>query len=289
MYTRSPEAQDGVNLGTADRAIRWTDRSAASNLDTLLDRGVGRRVRMLLSFQRPSHLFKRGFLLRGTPGSPTGFPGWTHEYSAAIASWEDALRRPARVYGVLAQDDWRHGADRPTPAGEWRFTSGGRRRNTNPGKRKEPGGESVPGRRVARACRGAGWRERAGAPGGESAPGRRVARARRGAEWRERAGAPSGENTPGRRVARTRRGAEWREHAGAPSGENAPGRRVARTDGGADRGARSEQHLDRDGPRPRPVVEVDQHDLLPGPEREAPVDQWDRLRRADQRRAYVRV
>src|SRR5690242_30899 len=35
-------------------------RATASNLDTLLDRGVGRRVRMLLSFQRPSHLFGRG-------------------------------------------------------------------------------------------------------------------------------------------------------------------------------------------------------------------------------------
>ncbi len=39
MYTKGSEAQDGVNLGTADRAIQWTDRSTASNLDTLLDRG----------------------------------------------------------------------------------------------------------------------------------------------------------------------------------------------------------------------------------------------------------
>jgi hypothetical protein len=49
---------------------------------------VGRRVRMLLSFQRPSHLFREGFLLRGTPGSRNRFPGRTDEYSARLASLE---------------------------------------------------------------------------------------------------------------------------------------------------------------------------------------------------------
>jgi hypothetical protein len=39
---------------------RRTGRATASNLDTHLDRGFGRRVRMLLSFQRPSHLFGKG-------------------------------------------------------------------------------------------------------------------------------------------------------------------------------------------------------------------------------------
>jgi hypothetical protein len=41
---------------------------------THLSTGVGRGVCMLLSFQRPSHLFRKGFLLRGAPGSLTG-PG----------------------------------------------------------------------------------------------------------------------------------------------------------------------------------------------------------------------
>ncbi len=97
MYTKGSRAQDGVNLGTVVRLIQRISRSTASNLDTLLDRGVGRRVRMLLSFQRPSHLFRKGFLLRGAPGSPIRFPGRTDKYSAAFASWEDAHRRRTAV------------------------------------------------------------------------------------------------------------------------------------------------------------------------------------------------
>jgi hypothetical protein len=60
MYTTSPGTQDGVQSGTAVRGPAKGRRATASNLDTLLDRGFGRRVRMLLSFQRPSHLFGKG-------------------------------------------------------------------------------------------------------------------------------------------------------------------------------------------------------------------------------------
>jgi hypothetical protein len=45
-------------------------RATASNLDTLLDRGFGRRVRMLLSFQRPSHPFRKVVLLKRRVRNP---------------------------------------------------------------------------------------------------------------------------------------------------------------------------------------------------------------------------
>jgi hypothetical protein len=61
------------------------ERATASNLDTHLDRGVGRRVRMLLSFQRPSHHFWKGFLLRGASGNRVRIPERTDEYSARSA------------------------------------------------------------------------------------------------------------------------------------------------------------------------------------------------------------
>ena len=76
-YTVGLRAQDGVNLGSAVRAFpRRGVRAAASNLDTQLDRRFGRRVRMLLSFQRPSHLFRKELLLRGRArGHKTGSRG----------------------------------------------------------------------------------------------------------------------------------------------------------------------------------------------------------------------
>ena len=61
-----PDARRGQSWHRRPSDPERVDRATASNLDTLLDRGIGRSVRMLLSFQRPSHLFKRGFLLRGT-------------------------------------------------------------------------------------------------------------------------------------------------------------------------------------------------------------------------------
>jgi len=66
MYTTDPGTQDGVfNLAPSSRGPRRTGRATASNLDTHLDRGFGRRVRMLLSFQRPSHLFGKGIPSQG--------------------------------------------------------------------------------------------------------------------------------------------------------------------------------------------------------------------------------
>jgi hypothetical protein len=71
MYTAGLGTQDGVELGTVVVARQGADRATASNLDTHLDRGVGRRVRMLLSFQRPSHLFGK---VAPSPGAPEIVP-----------------------------------------------------------------------------------------------------------------------------------------------------------------------------------------------------------------------
>ena len=60
------------------------------------------RVRMLLSFQRPSHLFKKGVLLRGAPGIPLRVPGRTDDCSALPVIWARSLRRgpgPSRSAG----------------------------------------------------------------------------------------------------------------------------------------------------------------------------------------------
>ena len=70
---RAPGRKTGSILapsseGPAKRIVGAT----ASNLDTPLDRRVDRDVRMLLSFQRPSHLFGRGFLSQGTAGTLSG-------------------------------------------------------------------------------------------------------------------------------------------------------------------------------------------------------------------------
>ena len=66
MYTTDPGTQDGVSIWhRRSMAQRRAGRSTASNLDTHLDRGIGRRVRMLLSFQRPSRPLRKGFPSRG--------------------------------------------------------------------------------------------------------------------------------------------------------------------------------------------------------------------------------
>jgi hypothetical protein len=84
-----------------DRPYRGTSRATASNLDTHLDRGVGRRVRMLLSFQRPSHLSGRVVLPSGAPANRLRFPGRTDEYSAEdrIAKTPAPPRRNRRYIG----------------------------------------------------------------------------------------------------------------------------------------------------------------------------------------------
>ena len=73
MYTKDPGTQDGVfNLAPSSGGPLGTGRATASNLDTLLDRGFGRRVRMLLSFQRPSHPFWKVVLLKRRARIPVG-------------------------------------------------------------------------------------------------------------------------------------------------------------------------------------------------------------------------
>jgi hypothetical protein len=96
-----PGTHDGVSIWhRRSRPVR-AGRATASNLDTHLDRGVGRRVRMLLSFQRPSHLFGRGFLPGGA-SETSPIPERTGEYSArpaarrSAAAADDSRLRPPR-------------------------------------------------------------------------------------------------------------------------------------------------------------------------------------------------
>jgi hypothetical protein len=56
------------------RSHKGVVRATASNLDTLLDRGFGRRVRMLLSFQRPSHPFRKVVLHKRRVRNPNRIP-----------------------------------------------------------------------------------------------------------------------------------------------------------------------------------------------------------------------
>jgi hypothetical protein len=85
MYTVGSRRKTGSILAPPFELVRKrTVRATASNLDTHLDRGIGRKVRMLLSFQRPSHLFRKVILLRGAPGSLNSAPGRTDEYSAPL-------------------------------------------------------------------------------------------------------------------------------------------------------------------------------------------------------------
>src|SRR6516165_12308777 len=64
VYTTDPGRMTGSIWHRRPRP-RGASRATASNLDTHLDRGFGRRVRMLLSFQRPSHLFGKGIPSQG--------------------------------------------------------------------------------------------------------------------------------------------------------------------------------------------------------------------------------
>ena len=120
MYTKGSEAQDGVNLGTVDRAIR-TGRSIDGVEPGHTPRPrVGRRVRMLLSFQRPSHLFGRGFLLRGAPENRTGSrsgPMSIAPHSRLGKTRADAPRE-FRAFGrTMGCGPFGHGRRDPTQSG----------------------------------------------------------------------------------------------------------------------------------------------------------------------------
>ena len=86
-----------------------TKRATASNLDTLLDRGIGRRVRMLLSFQRPSHPFRKVFLLKRSVRDPTWISERTDQYSARIERQHVILLtiEPAQLPPAAEHTDWR--------------------------------------------------------------------------------------------------------------------------------------------------------------------------------------
>jgi hypothetical protein len=83
MYTVGSGAQDGVNSGTAVRGAPRGERSSDGVEPGHNSRpGFGRRVCMLLSFQRPSHLFQEGNPPQGRARVLGPVPGRTDEYSA---------------------------------------------------------------------------------------------------------------------------------------------------------------------------------------------------------------
>lgn len=106
-----PGTHDGVSIWHRRRSLTLEGPvdATASNLDTLLDRGIGRRVRMLLSFQRPSHLWGRGFLPTAHP-EPFRFRSGPLSIAPVPPSWEVSGRgllivpavSPERVLGVSA-------------------------------------------------------------------------------------------------------------------------------------------------------------------------------------------
>ena len=98
MYTNElRDARRGLSIlaPPTERPHEGTCRATASNLDTLLDRGIGRSVRMLLSFQRPSHLFGKGAPSDRRPGQSPG--GHT---SIARASKRDLALAGVRPRGA---------------------------------------------------------------------------------------------------------------------------------------------------------------------------------------------
>ena len=125
---RIPGRKTGFQSGTVvDRLAREGPVDAtASNLDTHLDRGVGRRVRMLLSFQRPSHLFGKGIPPRGA-SETVPISERTGEYSARIATWGAAARRTARAHP--------RAMPRRTRRRRRRHVRGPRARRCGPGRR----------------------------------------------------------------------------------------------------------------------------------------------------------
>jgi hypothetical protein len=81
-YTEGSRRKTGSILAPSRQRPRKGSRSMRRRRTwTHLSTGVGRGVCMLLSFQRPSHLFRKGIFLMGAPGSFSA-PGRTDEYSA---------------------------------------------------------------------------------------------------------------------------------------------------------------------------------------------------------------
>ncbi len=96
MYTWAPDARRGQSWHR-----RPSNPARGRSFDGVepghtLRSGFDRRVRMLLSFQRPSHRFGRGFLREGYTRKRQA-PGRTEEYSAGAAQ----LGRPPRRRHVL--------------------------------------------------------------------------------------------------------------------------------------------------------------------------------------------
>ena len=113
MYTIDPGTQDGVSIWHRRQSLapEGTGRCDGVEPGHTPRPRVGRRVRMLLSFQRPSHLFGRGFLPRALPKS-SPIPERIGEYSAQTAARTILARRrivatvQPRTVALVLSADW---------------------------------------------------------------------------------------------------------------------------------------------------------------------------------------
>ena len=144
-----PGTHDGVSIWHRRRSLTLEGPvdATASNLDTLLDRGIGRRVRMLLSFQRPSHLWGRGFL-------PTAHPEPFRFRSGPMS----IAPRTANLGGLVAPNSLCH-----------QSAPSGRAPTKGPGPSPSAGGDGCRSRSAPPAARSqasAGRRRRGSSPRG---------------------------------------------------------------------------------------------------------------------------
>ena len=93
----APGRKTGSILAPSSEPTRYTGLSSDGVEPGHTPRpSIGRRVRMLLSFQRPSHLFRKGFLLSGAPKTRIGSRGGQMSIAPerwVAAPWSDILRR----------------------------------------------------------------------------------------------------------------------------------------------------------------------------------------------------
>jgi hypothetical protein len=175
VHQRIPGHKTGFSIWHRRRSSgpRGPADATASNLDTLLDRGFDRRVRMLLSFQRPSHLFGRGFLPRAHPRSfrsqsgpvsiapepPHGegaYPGWPGQSTARGFAISAAPLPPSDGCSCFGQ---RSGMHEPSIAwyDGWSSKPGGRPPRhlltTGPGRSPSAGGDGRRSRSARPAAR----------------------------------------------------------------------------------------------------------------------------------------
>jgi hypothetical protein len=114
MYTTGSGTHDGVSIWHRRSRTREGRSSDGVEPGHTPRPRVGRRVRMLLSFQRPSHLSGRGFLPMAHP-EPSPIRERTGEYSARTAKLGGLRSRTSLSHHLAHRASWlrRHPEARP--------------------------------------------------------------------------------------------------------------------------------------------------------------------------------